>query len=607
MGGMEKWYIGDRFFWAVSARVEVVGERAVIRSVSAESLTGRRLDFGGLPDVGAVLEALNNQGAKYVFAWDFDLFGGLIEYYALKNEMRFYADAEKRTSGRGAAEECWSELHSAAGFLNLRMTLRRTAKTHDNGGGKIGALHTVEYRGLDVFFRGLKITDILDYCGAVESGDEAHDLVQCLRVFFSSYETVTGECVRTHKYLRRVYTIGGAARRMYLRERYGRPSLKDYQREHPQNKEQEEYFRDRALLLPGLCFFPSGIERKLVKKPLKKYDVNGLYTSISNSVGDLGPLEHSTFDAYMHPSTREGYVYILIVKNVILYKKPDVPLAFADPFTHHYVNTVSIEREWAVFGELWAELHKYFTLEEFEIVDVVRFKKTVDPAIIRYNAHMLSFKNDGKKTGRAAERQVAKFFLNNLIGKFTQKTKYVEYNYYYEPKIDAVKSSRGKVIDNWDRGHFHFVRGAYIYTMARVRIMRDILELLPLDGKPHHYYTDTDSIITDVTFPSDLVDDYALGAYKLEEEYTEFGVIAQKVYYGRTKAGEDKLTAAGMPKGRVMQDIHDSYGVLSADEVWDILNSSAEYYVPSVERIPGGSAVIYRPVRVNAIDVSNIY
>ena len=599
--------------WWLEYDYEYANGRAYISYACAVRLDGvRRLEWSGEDALQNLCRGLNNAGAKYVFCWDFPFFGAFLDYAALKAGLPEYKNAKKREGRgrRGPGEECWSALYTAGrGMMNFRLTLARTAKTHDYGGGKIGGLHTVEYRGISVFFQGENRVDVERKFDATGSREDRG--LKILAGFFPCMSKMCGEECKTDEFLRSVYTIGGAAKRVYLRIRYGdHAKLSAYHKDHFADERVDDYFRDRRLLLSGMCFFGQAARAVLIESELTKYDVNGLYSATANDVGELSYPRRATWEEFGR-DRNPGVTYIVVVRGLEMYRKKDMPPAFTAPFDDYDGDPdhIVISSKFALFRELWDALHQYYIFEEFEVVDVFRLERKDDPAIRKYNDKFVIEKKTAQERGDEVMRSFAKSFLNTLIGKFSQKTKYREILARYNQQTDMVEFDHGAVIDNWGRGHFDFIRGAYIYTCARVRVMGDIARYCAGAGGAvaHHVYTDTDSIVTDMKFPDDAIDDEILGRYKVEERYKAFGVFAKKVYYGRTEAGEDKVTAAGIPRGMVVDEIHDTYGEgLTARETWDVLKLPNAYPVPVVRRVHGGAVYDVMPVKLAEIDVDKM-
>lgn len=594
-----------KIWWLDFAVSTDTGRACIVSADLVRVSDGKKLSFRGADLIDELLQTICNNGACIVWVWDMSYFGAFCDYFALKYGLPDFKDARKREGCNGAAEPCYSCLYSAGhGVLNFRLTLRRTRKTHEYGGGKIGGLHTVEYRGLRSFFGNETREEVQGVCG-LSADCTAENGAELYKSWYISFCDLVGENVESLHYLRKVYTIGGAARRKYLRIKYGKDSLKEYQKEHFQLEKIDDYFRGRKLLLPGMCICPFWSRGELITGDIKKYDVNGLYTDTANKAGDLGaPVECTAEDFFNDHSG--AYVYIIVMKDVSAWRKPGMPAVFVNPFHRSAGNHIEIENEIAMFRELFEELQNFYEIDEFTPVKYVRMERFGDPAIVEYNHYFQDEKERATQENLPVHRSINKLFLNSFIGKFSQNTKYIKQVGIYEPQTDSIRFIPGDLVDNWEKGHFHFIRGAYIYVMARVKVMQDMRQIFSDQRRAerHHFYTDTDSIVTDLELPEEWIDEKQTGKYKIEKRYKAFCAINQKVYYARTAEGADEVTAAGVRKGLIVSQIKDKYGDLTEREFYEILrDSNTVFQMDVVQRFSGGAARFTQPVRLSEIDV----
>lgn len=573
-------------------------DKVHINAITLKYLNGKEKHFN---DLSQLFEWCANDRIALIFTYDFNFFGGFLDYYAFTHNIPLFdrENVERGKNGFSLAQECWSALYTGAGMLNFRITLKRTKATHrqDLREGQ-ASYHTTEFRGLAPYYGSLKLSEVREGL-KLQGVDKCDLLIKLIEYAQYAYKEIGGFDFLSAHFLQSTYTIGRAARILYLKIRYGKDSLKAYQKEHLQCEELEDYFRERRLLLGGMCIANPHYRGILCmrKSPrnIKKYDVNGLYSFVANDCGELAPPELSDVDTF-YSDVNGDYAYILILKGLLAYRKPDKSGVFDDPFTKIESDVIEFDEgaEYAIWGELFNALDNFYEVEEGRIIRVYRCKKIKDPAMIEYNRRLIEFKKRGKKTDNRALYVIAKIFLNSLIGKFLQATKSVTIEPYYDKENDIVRLQYGKVVDNWERQHFDFIRGSYIYSMARVKVMRDLLRVFK--GKNmyyHHWYTDTDSIVTDIDFPADMVSPDELGKYKIEEKYTAFGVICKKVYYGRTVEGKDKLVAAGIPKQAVIESINRAFpDGLTAGQYFDYLNSGEPLELPTRLRISGGCGIV---------------
>lgn len=579
------------------------GGKVKITAVRLKYLNGKVKDFGGLDDL---LEWCTNDRTALIFAYDFNFLGGFLDYWAFSKGIPLY-DPDKTAraaNGISIAEECWNALYTGAGMLNFRITLKRTKSTHRQAlrRGR-DSYHTTEFRGLSPYYGGLKLSEARKGL-KLPKLDKCDLLIKLVEYAQYAYKEIGGFDFLSAHFLQSTYTVGRAARSLYLTIRYDKDSLRTYQKEHPQSEELEDYFRERRLLFGGMCITNPNYRGKLfIRKPpnsIKKYDVNGLYSWTANKCGELCPPEESDIDTFYSDESGD-YTYILILRGLLAFRKVDKSAVFADPFTGIEDNVIDFETEYAIFGELFKALDDFYDVEEGRIIKVFRCRKLPDPAMNKYNERLVAFKDKGRREDNRALYVIAKIFLNALIGKFLQATKCATIEPYYDPDEDTVFIQHGKSVNNWEKQHFDFIRGAYIYTMARVKVMGDLVRVF--DGKnmiAHHWYTDTDSILTDIPFPADMLSQTELGKYKVEAEYNAFGVICKKVYYGRNTDGEDKLTCAGVPKEEIIKLLANAYPQgLTPFQYFDFLNNGTELELPTRMRTRGGCDVVMQKHTIN--------
>ena len=114
----------------------------------------------------------------------------------------------------------------------------------------------------------------------------------------------------------------------------------------------------------------------------------------------------------------------------------------------------------------------------------------------------------------------------------------------YKPKIKAIKSKH-----NSDKNiHFEAISvaiSAAVTSYARIYMAKVKLDILEKGGSI--YYSDTDSIVTNIKLDERLTDLYSkgnkvLGRFKLEHELEEAYFISNKTYALITvKSGKDKI------------------------------------------------------------------
>ena len=193
-----------------------------------------------------------------------------------------------------------------------------------------------------------------------------------------------------------------------------------------------------------------------------------------------------------------------------------------------------------------------------------------------------------------SEKTVAKLLLNGIIGKFgmdflkqiTQlldKEKYnkiaitrilrdsieIDDNLYldtYKPSIDkdvcySFDLDFAEVLnsENYDENisggtykNVSITTAAAVLSYARIHMAKIMLYILSKGGKI--YYSDTDSIVTDLKLPQDLVDPTEIGKLKLEYEISTAYFIADKTYVIVTTEGIIIKKAKGVDSNYLVLD-----------------------------------------------------
>lgn len=158
------------------------------------------------------------------------------------------------------------------------------------------------------------------------------------------------------------------------------------------------------------------------------------------------------------------------------------------------------------------------------------------------------------KEGNKPMRQIAKLMLNSLYGRFglsiSARQKY--------PYLDENDVVRFNLLPEEEREPVYIPVACFITAYGRVDTIRTSQKIrdysLKKYGKDAYLYSDTDSIhcmLNDgdmINLKDDIfIDDYALGAWAKESEFTRACFIRQKCYIEEID-GKIEATVAGLPK-----------------------------------------------------------
>ena len=558
--------------------------------------TGERHVFKG--SLREIFSGLTLSGIDILYVLNGNQFFGFIDYLASKENLQNYDDLNDNTGLRKRISAEAVAIREGTGQSYSRKIWLYGCKANT----RHKRLHNVTFMNFATMVGGLDIDGLLRAFQLPDTHDELDNLTNILRKFNLHFKAITGEYFLRDSFPA-AWTMGGAARSFYLKLRYpdAYSRLKLYQISHPQDIELEYRMRTAKLLIPGLLYLKDFGKPKF--GTIFKYDVNSLFAATEKQLPDLGKFKESNFKSYQNDREKK-YEYVFILNSIVLKAKPGMPRIFSSPFETYCQNSeyVSIDEEWAVYAPFLECLKNFYDIVEMDIAEIYRAPKFKDLAIEKYVDILDKQKQQARRNNNEGLASIAKFFIVNLHGKFAQKTVSEDIRLNYNADTDTVEVLDNQEIkEEWNTKHFDYMRGAYIYTMARVNIMKLMLEfksVLPQGDtlEQHIFYDDTDSIITDLKCPESILSPYALGKLKLEEIYSVFEAIAPKTYWGRQFEGNNvTLTCAGMDKEIVFKTICERYNIksinqLNYEEIHRIFNDeNIEYEIPVLTRMPGGN------------------
>lgn len=197
-------------------------------------------------------------------------------------------------------------------------------------------------------------------------------------------------------------------------------------------------------------------------------------------------------------------------------------------------------------------------MENYHIMDVTyhggwKFK-SCKGMFDDYINYWMEQKIKASKEGNQPMRQIAKLMLNSLYGRFglsiTARQKY--------PYLDEDGVVKFALLPEEQREPVYIPVACFITSYGRVDTLRTSMKIREYSMKKYGYdaylYSDTDSIKCTLS-DEDLeelkdeifIDDYALGAWCVEEHFDKFLGIRQKCYITEVD-GNTHVTVAGLPK-----------------------------------------------------------
>lgn len=162
-------------------------------------------------------------------------------------------------------------------------------------------------------------------------------------------------------------------------------------------------------------------------------------------------------------------------------------------------------------------------------------------------------KIESKKQNNGAMYRISKLMLNSLYGKFGLnpdiRSKY--------PELDEHGIVTYKFYEREQREPIYIPIAAFITSYARNKTIRTSQAIKEYSikeyGQDYYIYSDTDSIhtlFTDVEILKSFVDidEYRLGAWKLESQFVKGKYLRAKSYIELSPEGNLNCTVAGLPK-----------------------------------------------------------
>lgn len=195
----------------------------------------------------------------------------------------------------------------------------------------------------------------------------------------------------------------------------------------------------------------------------------------------------------------------------------------------------------------------------------------------KYIDYWYQQKNEAKKDKNEGLKTIAKLMLNSLYGKFGSKMFGKSKIPYFDKEQDKV---RYKLSEEEERVAGYIPVAAFITSYCRDKIIRTAEAC-----GDRFIYADTDSVhIEGMEIPEGVdIDEYRLGAFKLEETFCRARFLRQKCYLedmGNADAPDLNVKCAGMPKNS------------KKDVTWENFKFNATFEGKLVPRVVPGGVVL---------------
>lgn len=492
---------------------------------------------------------------KNIYVWDGAAWFAFIDSYAVRHNLINY-DNLPRINNKPA--KCNNEAFSCRDSIGIYYERKLWLKSIKKGSSdRHKRLSSTAFINVSNFFGSLSLNNVADIFSLKMKQSlvsKAKCLYQIMDQFNKQINELTGLTLLREDGGLNYWTTGAISKAYYLKLFYNHYNA-SYNEFFPQSKNIEYELRDYNLLLPAILYQKDNQNYKNVFK----YDKNSLFPYIEKNIPALGiPI---ACDSY---NKDNRYEYIHIFEDLQLELKPGLPDIFKPPRLRYsgHKKCYFLEKQ-AFFESYLNNLLYFYDIISYKSVKYYKCVKYKDAAIIEFVDKLYKYKTDSCGSNLYG---LAKYIINNLHGKMAQLTLSERLDYKVNCK-GILEHSKGELIDTWERSHFDYIRGAYIYACSQshmLKVFADINQYLKefeyTTLKERLIYCDTDSMITTLT-PEILVranikiSKTELGAFKIEEKYNNFQVYAPKTYAGINYNNELKITCAGKNKYQIFNFI----------------------------------------------------
>lgn len=281
---------------------------------------------------------------------------------------------------------------------------------------------------------------------------------------------------------------------------------------------------------------------KIIVADGRSFDVNGLYSYVSHSKsGYRLPIGYGEYFIGAYEYDERKPFYVQHIRASFELKAGEFPCIHSNQKGLYLDSELITDTDGEVYDLVLScyDLELLFTHYKINSIEFINgYKYEVARGYFdKYIDHFVEMKINAKKAGNFTEYLRAKLFLNNLIGKFGQSTE--ASNKVYEIKDGLLKSD----VKKFKKKGLYMPIAVAVTSSARLELFKMIDA-----NKKAFCYCDTDSckLIGQPNIPEGVkIDDYELGAWKLENTWDKAIFLKPKTYAEHKPEGW-KVTGAGM-------------------------------------------------------------
>lgn len=426
----------------------------------------------------------------------------------------------------------------------------------------------------------------------------------------STEDAINNKYKKQDVYLQKILTTASCVQKLVKNNIWNNKHLNNYVKQGLKISSYEQYELMRKFYSGGFTQFNPKYHNEIFKHEGFSIDINSSYPWAMTQQLPYGELLEEI------PQDTNNYLTYCVVKMKFKIKSK-------------YINFICLKNKsntgarYALYGNGTF----YFLLEEFNF-----YKKIYDIEIEEmkyYYARSFSFlkpfiekyyhlKSDADLNGQAALKTTYKLLLNSLYGSFAKKAIYpmqvwMSKDYYDKLKnneLDALYDEKNKKwipktfkqvsIPNEDLYCVEMEKedkpskfpnmlvGATITAWSRLKLLNAIFDV----GIDKFLYCDTDSIYClgkkENLPPSIELDDYKLGAWKVEFQFSKGKILGAKRYVFANKENKIKSATAGVRLQKLTE----------FDEIEKMLNADYEVYNARFQRCTDDYGIYLKPVNL---------
>lgn len=312
-------------------------------------------------------------------------------------------------------------------------------------------------------------------------------------------------------------------------------NVRNYQKKHPLTLKQDIYLRDTKLYRGGICYLNSMYCDKPIKQTFYRYDVNSEYPSVMAEMRDLyGKLERCDYDYYLRERNNKKKCFVFRFAHLSWKLKPGKVPVFTNPFTGKNEVAGRIEKGvcnkygFCMFAEEYDELCNFYDFV-CDIENILVIKARQIPGYKNFVETFFALKDAAKKAKNTALQSNAKLMLNGAYGKLSERSDRKEIRHEINPEtgcVHQVEVEQKEKLATYNG--LSIIQGAYVTALARIKILRYILDVCGENLVDNFIYVDTDSVHAFCEYPK--ADAFALGALKLEAKCARGKFLGKKLY-----------------------------------------------------------------------------